>query len=189
MTEAAVSKARSVEELKEALAAGGSARFTFFWGQRPRTPGVLDQACLSQWFPATFSTRGETFHSAEQYMMWRKAQLFSDEQKAAQILSARSPKHVKALGRQVAPFDETTWTEHRWDIVVDASMAKFSGRRDLKEYLIGTRDHVLAEASPYDGIWGIGLAAGSPDAGQPDRWPGLNLLGFALMEARDRLDG
>ena len=46
---------------------------------------------------------------------------------------------------------------------------------------------VLVEASPVDRIWGIGLAADDERAADPARWPGLNLLGFALMEARAKL--
>ena len=44
-----------------------------------------------------------------------------------------------------------------------------------------------AEASPLDRIWGIGLAGDDERAQDPARWRGLNLLGFALMEARARL--
>jgi predicted NAD-dependent protein-ADP-ribosyltransferase YbiA (DUF1768 family) len=43
------------------------------------------------------------------------------------------------------------------------------------------------EASPVDTIWGIGLSADSPDSSHPDRWRGLNALGFALMEVRAQL--
>ena len=43
------------------------------------------------------------------------------------------------------------------------------------------------EASPYDNIWGIRLAASSPEAQDPMKWRGQNLLGFALMEVRDEL--
>ncbi len=46
---------------------------------------------------------------------------------------------------------------------------------------------VLVEASPLDRIWGIGLAADDPRAGDPYRWRGLNLLGFALMRVREQL--
>jgi hypothetical protein len=46
---------------------------------------------------------------------------------------------------------------------------------------------VLVEASPQDRIWGIGLAAGDQRATSPQQWPGLNLLGFALMEVRQQL--
>ena len=38
-----------------------------------------------------------------------------------------------------------------------------------------------------DRIWGIGLAADDPRAMHPEQWQGLNLLGFALMDARDAL--
>ena len=50
-----------------------------------------------------------------------------------------------------------------------------------------TGDSVLVEASPYDAIWGIRLAASSPEAQDPMKWRGQNLLGFALMEVRDEL--
>ncbi len=57
----------------------------------------------------------------------------------------------------------------------------------LRDFLAGTGSRVLAEASPRDRIWGTGLAAGDERAGSPERWPGLNLLGFALMEVRRQL--
>ena len=41
--------------------------------------------------------------------------------------------------------------------------------------------------APYDAIWGIRLAASSPEAQDPMKWRGQNLLGFALMEVRDEL--
>ncbi|WP_084516769.1 NADAR domain-containing protein [Microtetraspora niveoalba] len=38
-------------------------------------------------------------------------------------------------------------------------------------------------------MWGIGLVADDERAASASTWRGLNLLGFALMEARDALDG
>jgi len=46
---------------------------------------------------------------------------------------------------------------------------------------------VLAEASPYDAKWGIGLAAEDPSARRRHLWKGRNLLGEVLMEVRDAL--
>jgi ribA/ribD-fused uncharacterized protein len=43
------------------------------------------------------------------------------------------------------------------------------------------------EASPYDRIWGIGLGAEDPKAKHPSTWQGENLLGFALMDAREAI--
>ena len=53
--------------------------------------------------------------------------------------------------------------------------------------LIQTGDRRLAEASPHDNLWGIGLSACDPRASSPDSWCGQNLLGQALEHAREIL--
>jgi hypothetical protein len=45
----------------------------------------------------------------------------------------------------------------------------------------------LVEASPRDRIWGIGMGAANDLATSPGHWRGLNLLGFALIQARRQL--
>lgn len=117
-------------------------------------------------------------------MMAAKARLFGDEEIARQVLGARTPGAAKALGRRVAGFDEDVWRAHRFAVVVAANVAKFGRHADLRGYLLGTNNRVLVEASPVDRVWGIGLTADDPRAADPARWRGLNLLGFALMQAR-----
>ena len=180
---------RSVEELVQAVRVGARPKFVFFWGHQARPDGQLSATCFSQWWPAQFTADGHSFPSAEHYMMWRKACLFGDERNAEAILKAGSPAQAKALGRQVSGFDETIWVEHRWPIVVDGSVAKFGADEALRTFLLGTARRVLVEASPRDRLWGIGMGAGNEMAEHPDLWRGLNLLGFALMEARQRLQG
>ena len=53
--------------------------------------------------------------------------------------------------------------------------------------LVQTGDRRLAEASPHDNLWGIGLSACDPCASSPDSWCGQNLLGQALEHAREIL--
>jgi ribA/ribD-fused uncharacterized protein len=43
------------------------------------------------------------------------------------------------------------------------------------------------EASPYDTVWGIGMKEDDPDCRNPRLWKGENLLGFALMDVREKL--
>lgn len=179
--------ARSVGELARIVEAGAHPKFLLFWGHQGRADGRLDKSCLSQWWPTRFSVDGLVFGSAEHFMMWRQAVLFGDVTRAAAILVARSPAQAKAIGREVEHFDETIWVEHRWEIVVSASVAKFGSDPALRDFLLATGKRVLVEASPVDRIWGIGLAADSEFAETPQRWRGLNLLGFALMEARAKL--
>lgn len=159
----------------------------FFWGHRGRPGGRLDASVFSQWWPAHFAVDGQEFCSAEQYMMWRKATLFGDGACAEAVLRARSPAHAKDLGRRVEGFDQKVWEQHRIEIVVTGSIAKFGSDQALHAYLVGTGSRVLVEASPLDSIWGIGLARDSPLVECPQQWRGVNLLGFALMEARQRL--
>ena len=163
------------------------AKYLFFWGHRPERDGSVGKGCLSQWWPASFEVDGLTFATAEHYMMWRKAMLFGDAPIAEQVLAAGHPKVAKDLGRGVADFDAAVWERERYDIVVAGTAAKFGAHEDLRRFLVTTGDRVLVEASPLDAVWGIGLAADHPDAANPDRWPGLNLLGKALMDVRARL--
>jgi ribA/ribD-fused uncharacterized protein len=174
-------------DLTRVIEQGGRVKFLFFWGHRPQPDGSPGAACLSQWWPAAFTVDAVRFATAEHYMMWRKAMLFDDLATAERILAAAHPHRAKTLGRQVSGFDEQTWQESRVDIVVTASVAKFDQHADLRGYLLNTGERVLVEASPRDRIWGIGLAADDDRASHPDQWRGLNLLGFALMKAREIL--
>lgn len=120
-------------------------------------------------------------------MMYQKAVLFGDNSAAEKLLSASNPGEAKAIGREVLNFDQAKWDQHRFEIVVSANIAKFSSDPELKEFLLNTGNRVLAEASPVDKIWGIGLAEDNPASENPNQWKGANLLGFALMEVRDQL--
>ncbi|RKN30587.1 NADAR family protein [Micromonospora musae] len=178
---------RSVDDLTAAVRAGQRVRYLFFWGHRPQPDGSVGAGCLSQWWPAPFGDGDRTFATAEHWMMWQKARLFGDEETAEHILTATHPHRAKSLGRQVRGFVEARWEAARYDIVVAGSVAKFGQHPRLREFLLGTGDRVLVEASPMDRVWGIGLAARDPRADDPGAWRGANLLGFALMDARDVL--
>jgi ribA/ribD-fused uncharacterized protein len=155
-----------------------TARFTFFF--RPEAP-------FSQWYPARFDVDGHAFNCAEQYMMYGKALLFGDAEVAAQILESTVPRQHKALGRKVHNFSESVWKARREQIVADGSRAKFTQNVELRQALLDTAGTELVEASPFDRIWGIGLAANDPRAEDPAQWRGQNLLGKILTRLRDEL--
>jgi ribA/ribD-fused uncharacterized protein len=173
--------------LRAAEAAGQPLDLLPFWGHKPTRSGAIGTGCLSQWWPVVFAVDGVSYPSAEHWMMAEKARLFSDADGLAAVLRAGSPGAAKAAGRKVRGFDEDRWTAARYDIVVAGNLAKFGQHPDLRDFLLATGRKILVEASPYDRIWGIGMAATNPDAARPSRWRGLNLLGFALMQVRERL--
>jgi len=120
-------------------------------------------------------------------MMAEKARLFGDIENVQKAIQATNPGEAKAVGRLVKGFENKKWNEHRFEIVVTANLNKFRQNPSLETYLLKTGDRVLVEASPVDKIWGIGLAADNVDCQNPNLWKGLNLLGYALMEVRNKL--
>lgn len=122
-------------------------------------------------------------------MMAEKARLFGDGAALDRIMAANSPQEVKQLGRTVVPFDEARWSAVRSERVVKGNLAKFEQNAALKAHLLATYPEVLVEAAPADRVWGIGIGRNHPDAVDPLRWPGLNLLGFALVCVRTTLRG
>ena len=161
--------------------------YLFFWGHQPQKDGSMGLSCFSQWFEAPFEVEGTTYKTTEHWMMAAKALLFKDRESFDKIISAESPKEVKALGRMIENFDSSLWQKESFDIVVQGNYYKFSQNQEMKNYLISTEKKVLVEASPLDKIWGIGLAADHENAAKPQLWKGENLLGFALMKVRDQL--
>ena len=142
---------------------------------------------LSQWFRSGFIIDGEYYRYAEQYMMAAKARLFGDLESESKIMAAKSPMIMKRLGRAVSGYDEAKWQAVGFDEVVKANFAKFSQNDRLKELLLATGDAVIAEASPKDSKWGIGIDAKAASQTDEKDWPGQNLLGKALMKVRDML--
>jgi ribA/ribD-fused uncharacterized protein len=178
---------RSVAELTALTARGARVKYLPFWGHRPQRDGSIGSGCLSQWWPSPFTVDGVAYATAEHWMMTGKARLFADADAERRVLSARHPKAAKDVGRSVRGFDEAVWRRERFALVTEGSVHKFGQHPGLRAFLLGTGQRVLVEASPVDRVWGIGLAADDERAERPDAWRGLNLLGFALMEARARL--
>ncbi|WP_030675827.1 NADAR family protein [Streptomyces sp. NRRL B-1347] len=178
---------RSVAALTAALAAGRRVKYVHFWGHTPRRDGTLGASCFSQWWPSPFTVDGVAYATAEHWMMAAKARLFEDAEAERAVLASRTPAEAKRAGRLVRGFDQAVWERERFSVVAEGSEHKFASDPALRAYLVGTGERVLVEASPVDPVWGIGLAADDPRSDDPTTWRGTNLLGFALMTARERL--
>ena len=173
--------------MQKAYTSGENLRYIFFWKPTPSLNGELTKSCLGQWFKSLFIIDGITYACAEQYMMAQKARLFKDDEILKQILDTNDPKKMKALGQKVKSFNQSVWDANKFDIVLKGNYAKFSQNEELKAFLLATKNYVLVEASPLDKIWGIGLKENDKNAKNPLLWKGKNLLGFALMEVRKKL--
>lgn len=141
---------------------------------------------FSNWHPTgVFEYDGQSFENSEAAFMYAKAKTFGDEQIAAQILENQEPRAAKKLGRKVTGFDDVVWDQVKLKLMIDVCMAKFSQNNRMVQILMDTSPKELVEGSPYDKIWGIGLAANDPRSLDRKNWKGENLLGQALMKVRE----
>ena len=150
----------------------------FFWKDNE------ENGYLSNWYRRKFIIDDFEYLHVEQYMMAQKAKLFHDSTRYTAILRASTPWECKDLGRQVTPFDKKAWDAVKYDVVLKGNRAKFEQNPDLKQMLLNTGNAILAEASPKDTVWGIGLDASQAATTDVSEWPGQGLLGKALMELR-----
>lgn len=147
--------------------------FVFFWG-----------GPFSQWYPHKMTINGVEYNCCEQYMMAEKARTFGDAEALEAIMKSSDPKYQKAVGRSVKNFNPHIWEKIAPDVVLRANVAKFSDP-ELKKFLFSFGNEEIVEASPYDKIWGIGMGENDPDVLDKTKWQGQNLLGEAIMQARE----
>lgn len=143
---------------------------------------------FSQWHPTSFELNGQTFSTAEQWMMFGKAELFADADVAKAILATTDPAEQKRLGQQVADFVQETWDGAKIGIVYAGSRAKFTQNEGALRQLKATHGKMLVEANPRDWVWGAGLSAEDPGIHDPRQWLGENLLGRILTKVRGEFD-
>ena len=120
--------------------------------------------------------------------MLSKASIMNDTETFLKILNSKSPFEAKKLGRVVKPFDQYIWDKNICNIAKDICLSKFSQNSNLKDILLSTGNKIIAEASPRDNIWGIGIGSKNPNTQNKNEWKGTNILGWALMEARESLN-
>ena len=163
--------------------------FVYFWKPRPKTKRVIDEACCCQWWFSNFTFRGMRHATAEHAMMYTKAKMFDDQQAMDAIREERQPHAVKAIGRQVLGFDGAKWDAESYELVRDINLEKYRQDKRLLDWLKTLpKNTVFVEASPFDRIWGIGLADdGTTDLSNIANWQGMNKLGFAITEVFQEL--
>ncbi len=181
--------------LSEKVDAGEKISCVGFW----QAGKEYENCYFSQWYTnVPFVINGREYQNAEKYMMSEKALLFQDYENYDNIMKESDPRKIKAFGRLVKNFDGEAWGKVAREVLFHGNMAKFQSDKELMEKLMQTGDAVLIEASPYDDIYGAGIAIEDllDNDGflkvHPQKWHKAdsdkiaeNKLGFVLMGLRE----
>ena len=147
-----------------------------------------EYGCFSNWYHADFDYAGQHYENSEQFMMYHKVLMFGKYDLAEQIMQTGDPAKCKKIAGQKFPeFDSELWEKTCFTIVKRGVKAKFAQNSDILKVLLETGNALLAECSPYDKKWGIGIDINDPQRFVIADWKGKNLLGRVLMEVREEL--
>ena len=186
----------SIEQLKKRYSDGEVLDFLFFRSDSPFTLSrdedgtytPVHRNCLGQFYNSFFRADGIRFFSLRGYIFYRKAvTVVNMKFSPYEIMLSGTPLSKNIMTGRISESGMVSWENRKYDAAVMGNIAKFSQNPELKEYLLGTGSRILVDANPDDSEWGIGIDETYSELENPYCWKGKNLLGFALMEVRNRL--
>ena len=94
--------------------------------------------------------------------------LFPDHGAAEWIMASPHPcEHIREhirFGRGVHNFDCAIWDHVQEDAIFTGAFTRFTHNSTMKQHLLSTGTKRLAEANPFEPVWGIGRRAEDPEA-------------------------
>ena len=139
---------------------------------------------LSNLHPCKFEYERETFHSSEQLIQLKKAELFEDDIARERILNSTNTQDSKEIAIDITNYDKDKWNTSAEDLCYEGIRQKFLQNPRLHGYLLDTGNKTIVEAT-YDNVWGTGKPLGNEHCLNPTKWTSVGLLGKILMQIRD----
>lgn len=145
----------------------------------------------SNFYKSEICYNGLVFHCGESLFMFLKAKYFEDEDIAMEILkNSDNPRFCKELGRLVRNYNDGRWSSVRYYVMLFVVMMKLRSSKEIRDHYKSLIDegYEFVEASPYDKIWGCGLAENDLRILDKSKWRGSNLLGTVYNNVHEVLD-
>jgi len=124
---------------------------------------------------------------SEKAIMLCKAASMGDLQSYKDIAATTAPLDAKQLGKLVRNWDAELWDVLVCSVAFEVVFQKFKKIPEIQSVLLGTGESLIVEATRADARWGIGLDKGNPAILRPSSWRGANVLGWALVQVRQKL--
>ena len=129
----------------------------------------------SFWFGAPFKLKNQNWRTREHYF---QAQKFAGTKYESEIREIKSPMECAKAGRDKSKPLRKDWESVKYSIMLEGIVAQCEQNPKFKKLLLDTGNAELVEHTSNDAVWGDG-----------GNGKGTNLLGKALMEARDIMIG
>lgn len=129
----------------------------------------------SFWYEAPFKLKNQNWRTREH---WFQAQKFAGTKYESEIRNIKSPMECAKAGRDRSKPLRKDWESVKYSIMFEGIVAQCEQNPNFKKLLLDTGDAELVEHTSNDAVWGDG-----------GNRKGQNLLGKALMEARDIMIG
>lgn len=143
---------------------------------------------LSNHHPSKFTLDNKTFHTMEQFLPFKRAEISKDEPLMDKALQVKDPVEAKSILNALRQTYIQEWQEQRSNFAMEGLAAKFKQNEHLAEFLRNTRDILLGEASKNPSL-GIGMTPEDKQVLDTTKWnPSGNLLGNLLMQLRSDLN-
>lgn len=135
--------------------------------------------CFSNFYPCKVEFDGIVYQNSE--AAWQAQKTLAKHKRME--FSTMLPSEAKRAGRRVTLRED--WESIKYDLMVAVLEAKFTQNKELGEVLKSTGDATIVEDTTG---WHDNLC-GSCSCPRCDGITGQNLLGKALMQVRDELNG
>lgn len=141
---------------------------------------------LSNFHKCKFEYEGKEYSCVEEAYQEQKAVAHDREDLAYRITHSNDPVEMKRHGDAL---DNRQWYESGEAVRTMTSVvrAKFTQCQRPREFLQNTKEKPIAEASPTDKFWGIGLSRFNKDSQNTTKWVGKNNMGLILQKIRDEI--
>jgi ribA/ribD-fused uncharacterized protein len=142
------------------------------------------QNILSNFAPCELQIFDQCFSSAEHANQWAKAIHLDKKDLAKKIKQAPHAGIAKQLSKSISVEESSNWEKLNVQVMKDILDAKFAQVEEFATTLLDTKGYFLTEGTTDD-FWASGLSPEISEMTSPMCYPGLNKLGYLLMEIRD----
>lgn len=142
-----------------------------------------EHAFMSNFHPSPIIHNDVIYPTAEHYFQAEKCRHVGDMARLQRVITAETPLEAKKVADQINETPD--WRNVKLEIMKTTLDLKFGQNPQLAKQLLDTGDAPLHEATK-NGYFGIGATLHSKEL-RDRAYKGLNKLGGALQELRDRL--